>query len=616
MKRYFKSIMGLVLALAVVLSVCPVRTQAASAIKLNKTKLTMYVGDTYTLKLKKAKGTVTWTSADEDVATVSSKGVVKAVGKGTVKINASCKNKNYKCTVTVKEAGLNYTELNMTVGDPGVTLKLEGGKIDTFESDNEEVASVSGKGVVKAVRGGTATITVTDKKDNEYYVKVTVDEDREAYKMTVIYEDESTLDFDIGRDPIYTGKDIAYVTLGSYPQSQVTGDELTKEILRGKWDDNDDLIVNSVKYHRVKKESKYRNFLGTWEDDGFAYFKYEPIKWRVLDVETKGSNKANLLLLSEDLIDAFPYYEQYVSIPKYSWADSSVRSWLNGYGEDENVRGIDYSEQGQSFSSVAFTSGVMDMLKTDEDGDKVSLPTTSILLDTSYGFSAFERGDEGSYEKSGRMAAFSVYATVDCRGFYSGAKVNGRSSAYYLQKDVDEKYNRLNAVADTGVLTTASGQYQYYAIRPLITVSLSATDEEPETPPATISEEEALLDSILEDAGAGEGKITVSMLWHTNDDMDLHLVTPSDHIYYANKNTASGILDIDRQVTSLVANPIENIYVDDPVSGAYEVYVVNYRDRTPLDATTKVIVRVTIDGESQLFNVDVADRLSILKFNY
>ena len=150
----------------------------------------------------------------------------------------------------------------------------------------------------------------------------------------------------------------------------------------------------------------------------------------------------------------------------------------------------------------------------------------------------------------------------------------------------------------------------------MISVSIKTTDEEPQIIPTTDSEEEALLDSLLTEADAGEGKITISMLWHTNDDMDLHLVTPSDHIFYANRNTATGVLDVDRQVSSFVANPIENIYVDDPVNGDYEVYVVNYRDRTPQDETTKVIVRVTIDGESKLFNVDVKDNLSILKFTY
>ncbi len=55
MRAKFKTLVVLVMMMAVVLGVCPAPTEAASAIKLNKTKMTMYVGDTYMLKLKKQK---------------------------------------------------------------------------------------------------------------------------------------------------------------------------------------------------------------------------------------------------------------------------------------------------------------------------------------------------------------------------------------------------------------------------------------------------------------------------------------------------------------------------------------------------------------------------------
>ncbi len=93
-----------------------------------------------------------------------------------------------------------------------------------------------------------------------------------------------------------------------------------------------------------------------------------------------------------------------------------------------------------------------------------------------------------------------------------------KDNEYYVKVTVDEdreayKMTVIGAVAENGVITSASGKYQYYAIRPMITVPLSATGEAPEIP-GTASDEEALLDSILEETGAGEGKITVSMLCH------------------------------------------------------------------------------------------------------
>ena len=72
-------------------------------ISLNKTKLTLYTGRKYTLKLKNAKASkVKWTSSKKSVATVSKKGVVKAKKKGTATITAKYKGKKYTCKLTVK----------------------------------------------------------------------------------------------------------------------------------------------------------------------------------------------------------------------------------------------------------------------------------------------------------------------------------------------------------------------------------------------------------------------------------------------------------------------------------------------------------------------------------
>ncbi len=88
-------------ALFCLLLIPAVRSEAAT-VKLNKTKKTLTVGKSVTLKLKNAKGTVAWTSTDTAVATVSSKGKVKAVGVGSCKIKATCGGKTYTCKIKVK----------------------------------------------------------------------------------------------------------------------------------------------------------------------------------------------------------------------------------------------------------------------------------------------------------------------------------------------------------------------------------------------------------------------------------------------------------------------------------------------------------------------------------
>lgn len=79
--------------------------QAASA-KLNKKKLTLTAGNSYTLKVKGTSGKVKWTSSKKSVATVSAKGKVKAIKAGKAKITAKADKKKLVCNVTVKKRPL------------------------------------------------------------------------------------------------------------------------------------------------------------------------------------------------------------------------------------------------------------------------------------------------------------------------------------------------------------------------------------------------------------------------------------------------------------------------------------------------------------------------------
>ena len=70
--------------------------------KLNKKKITIRVGQTYKLKLKKkGKKKVKWKSKNKKIATVSKKGKVKGKKPGKTKIIAKRGKKKYTCRVTV-----------------------------------------------------------------------------------------------------------------------------------------------------------------------------------------------------------------------------------------------------------------------------------------------------------------------------------------------------------------------------------------------------------------------------------------------------------------------------------------------------------------------------------
>ncbi|MBQ8963781.1 MAG: Ig-like domain-containing protein [Clostridia bacterium] len=158
---------------------------APTKVKLNKTKATLGVKEKLTLKAtvspSKAYTTLTWKSSKPAVAAVSSQGVVIPKKPGTAVITVRTKNgKTAKFTVTVKAAPKKVT-LNRsgTVElKKGKKLKLKATLPDntasalTWTSSAPKVASVDQKGNVRALKKGTAVITV--KTFNGKTAKVTV----------------------------------------------------------------------------------------------------------------------------------------------------------------------------------------------------------------------------------------------------------------------------------------------------------------------------------------------------------------------------------------------------------------------------------------------------------
>lgn len=161
------------------------------SISLNKTELNLEKGVSETLKVTynpeaAGKGkTVTWSSSDAKVATVSKDGKVTAMAPGTAKITASVDGKTAVCTVnvtaTLKGISLNKSELNLKKGqseklvvsyDPADTTDK---KDVVWASSDTSVVSVAADGTVNALKGGTAEITAKV-SDKTAVCKVTVKE--------------------------------------------------------------------------------------------------------------------------------------------------------------------------------------------------------------------------------------------------------------------------------------------------------------------------------------------------------------------------------------------------------------------------------------------------------
>lgn len=103
--------------------------------------------------------------------------------------------------------------------------------------------------------------------------------------------------------------------------------------------------------YSTSSSSPYYN----WNNDynTYHYFKYEPIKWRVLSVDG-----TDALLLADVALDDQRYNLNYKSV---TWATSSIRSWLNGYGASANEPQTDYSHK--NFLNAAFSSEEKNAIK-------------------------------------------------------------------------------------------------------------------------------------------------------------------------------------------------------------------------------------------------------------
>jgi YD repeat-containing protein len=154
---------------------------AVDGVSLNKTSDSIYIGsyDTLVASINPTNATnqnVTWSSSDNNIATVDSTGKVTGVSIGTATITVTTEdgNKTATCTITVSEqltipvTGVTLDQETMTLTAGGSTGVLTAtitpanatNQNVTWISSDDTIATVA-NGVVTPVAAGTAIITVT-----------------------------------------------------------------------------------------------------------------------------------------------------------------------------------------------------------------------------------------------------------------------------------------------------------------------------------------------------------------------------------------------------------------------------------------------------------------------
>ena len=101
-------------------------------------------------------------------------------------------------------------------------------------------------------------------------------------------------------------------------------------------------------------------------------------------------------------------------------------------------------------------------------------------------------------------------------------------------------------------------------------------------------------------AGAKTGLLTITLMWNTLDDLDIHVACPDGtNINYSNRSSCGGKLDVDMNVSDPKLDPIENIFwAKHPPVGTYKVYVDNFYNRSNLKGGTPF--QVFIDYASNI----------------
>lgn len=155
MKLHKKSFIPLLLIIMCVTLLYFKPAKAASKVKLNRTKATISVGKTTTLKVKGSKKIVTWSTSKSSIATVSKKGVVTGKKAGTATITAKVGSNKLKCKVTVNPL-ISKKKLSIYMGEQA-KLTVTGISKVQWSSSKKSIAKVK-NGTVTALKPGKTTI--------------------------------------------------------------------------------------------------------------------------------------------------------------------------------------------------------------------------------------------------------------------------------------------------------------------------------------------------------------------------------------------------------------------------------------------------------------------------
>lgn len=196
-----------------------------------------------------------------------------------------------------------------------------------------------------------------------------------------------------------------------------------------------------------------------------GYFRYDPIKWRVLSINSDGTDA---FLMADQTVDLAQYYEE--GEVEITWEKSDIRQWLNSEFID---KAFTESEKGMIKETTVKTA---DNELSGEPGgndaeDKIYLPSIEEMLTPSYGFSS------DPDEDATRSVSCTAYA-----GRGGSVRTDGYNAEVYWLRSPGPKPGypaKVGRFASGNVLinpdTVEDSSSTFLGVRPVMHVDLSNT---------------------------------------------------------------------------------------------------------------------------------------------